>query len=125
MNPNILKDTLIKLLNSPVEKEPEYAEEPPPEITAGHVADIHNLATAADAAVFIDAIEQNIQLAEMCADAKHRATRLAYLKKANRSQRCQHMKLNGEGCGSPAVRGEKFCHFHAQAHAPSIDIPVI
>jgi hypothetical protein len=26
--------------------------------------------------------------------------------------RCQHTRLNGQRCGSPALRGESHCHFH-------------
>jgi hypothetical protein len=26
--------------------------------------------------------------------------------------RCQHLKVNGTQCGSPALRDEKFCYFH-------------
>jgi hypothetical protein len=26
--------------------------------------------------------------------------------------RCQHTRLNGQNCGSPALRGESHCHFH-------------
>ena len=25
---------------------------------------------------------------------------------------CQHIKVNGERCGSPTLRGEEFCYFH-------------
>jgi hypothetical protein len=28
---------------------------------------------------------------------------------------CGHIKDNGEPCGSPALKGEKLCHFHARA----------
>ncbi len=27
---------------------------------------------------------------------------------------CQHIKANGERCGSPAITGRHFCHFHAE-----------
>ena len=29
-------------------------------------------------------------------------------------RRCQHIKTNGTQCGSPALRGEPFCHFHQE-----------
>jgi len=29
-------------------------------------------------------------------------------------RRCQHIKVNGTQCGSPALRGERFCHFHRE-----------
>lgn len=124
------RDTLLRILNSPVEpaedeSDAENNDEPPCEVTRKDVAYIPKLATAGEAARFIYEIDRNIELLEMRADASARAKRLAYLKKANRAKRCQHMKLNGEGCGSPALRRQKFCHFHAQTHAPGIDIPVI
>ncbi len=29
---------------------------------------------------------------------------------------CEHIKPGGTQCGSPSVRGEKYCHYHAGAH---------
>jgi hypothetical protein len=129
MNRNTLRETLIRVLNSPVQVADDstggYDDEPPREITAEDVAGIPNLATSADAAAFLEDVDRNIELIEMRADAAARAKKLEYLKKANSRKRCEHVKLNGESCGSPAVRGERFCHFHGQAHAPSIDFPLI
>jgi hypothetical protein len=31
-------------------------------------------------------------------------------------RRCQHIKVNGTQCGSPALREEKYCYFHAICH---------
>jgi hypothetical protein len=28
--------------------------------------------------------------------------------------RCQHVRVNGTQCGSPALRGKRFCYFHAR-----------
>jgi hypothetical protein len=52
--------------------------------------------------------------------------------------RCQHIKINGTQCGSPALRRNKFCFFHKKWHeqririnasqtrrARSIDLPVL
>src|SRR5882724_12109008 len=53
--------------------------------------------------------------------------------------RCQHIKVNGIQCGSPALRGDRFCYFHKRWHEhhitiaeakslkvrPSIDVPVL
>jgi len=33
----------------------------------------------------------------------------------NRAPRCQHIRLNGRGCGSPALHGESLCYFHDRA----------
>jgi len=37
---------------------------------------------------------------------------------------CEHIKLGGGRCGSPALRGEHFCYFHAGAHRaiPSLNL---
>ena len=37
---------------------------------------------------------------------------------------CQHIKLGGGRCGSPAVRGQDYCYFHASAHRtiPSVNL---
>lgn len=31
-------------------------------------------------------------------------------------RRCHHIKVNGTQCGSPALREEKYCYFHAICH---------
>ena len=40
---------------------------------------------------------------------------------------CQHIKVNGTRCGSPSLRGRKFCYFHYNVTRSliSTDIPVI
>ena len=37
-------------------------------------------------------------------------------------RRCQHIKVNGIQCGSPALRDEKCCYFHLQWRRQSRDI---
>jgi hypothetical protein len=53
--------------------------------------------------------------------------------------RCQHIKVNGTQCGSPAVRCNRFCFFHKRWHEnhitiaeassrqvrPCLDVPVL
>ena len=53
--------------------------------------------------------------------------------------RCQHIKVNGTQCGSPAVRRNRFCFFHKRWHEqhiviatalsqqiqPCLDVPVL
>ncbi len=34
----------------------------------------------------------------------------------NFPNRCQHIKVNGTQCGSPALRRNKFCYFHKRHH---------
>ncbi|MGD0929293.1 MAG: hypothetical protein ABR902_01455 [Candidatus Korobacteraceae bacterium] len=37
---------------------------------------------------------------------------------------CRHLKLGGGRCGSPAMRGQDYCYFHAGAHRtiPAVDL---
>jgi hypothetical protein len=37
-------------------------------------------------------------------------------------RRCQHIKVNGIQCGSPALRNERHCYFHDQSRAMSRQI---
>ena len=36
--------------------------------------------------------------------------------------RCQHIKVNGTQCGSPALRSEKYCYFHLRWALKSMEI---
>jgi hypothetical protein len=36
--------------------------------------------------------------------------------------RCQHLKINGTQCGSPALRRNRFCYFHKRHHEERIAI---
>ena len=38
---------------------------------------------------------------------------------------CEHVKLGGGRCGSPAMRGQHYCYFHAPGHRviPSLNLP--
>ena len=36
--------------------------------------------------------------------------------------RCQHIKTNGTQCGSPALRGEKFCYHHRENKPEQIKV---
>jgi hypothetical protein len=120
LNRNVVHDAMIKLLNQRV-----YSDDPPITITAEDVAGIPDLACTQEAADFIDAVQENIDLINLRADAAMRAKKLEDLKKANAAKRCRHVKFSGEDCGSPALRNLEYCHFHAQIHAACVDIPVI
>lgn len=37
-------------------------------------------------------------------------------------RRCQHIKVNGTQCGSPALRDEKYCYYHLQCHQKNMEI---
>jgi hypothetical protein len=36
--------------------------------------------------------------------------------------RCQHIKVNGTQCGSPALRRNRFCYFHKRHHEEQIEL---
>lgn len=54
----------------------------------------------------------------------HQRTRAAL-----QAPRCQHIRLNGQRCAAPALRGQEHCHFHDSArhaaHTISSDLPFI
>jgi len=37
-------------------------------------------------------------------------------------RRCQHIKVNGTQCGSPAVRDEKYCYFHMRWRSANMSV---
>jgi len=37
-------------------------------------------------------------------------------------RRCQHIKSDGTQCGSPALRNDKFCHFHQESRPERVEI---
>jgi hypothetical protein len=39
---------------------------------------------------------------------------------ANFPKRCEHIKINGTQCGSPALRRNRFCYFHKRHHEQRI-----
>jgi len=38
---------------------------------------------------------------------------------AQQAPRCQHIKVNGQRCAAPALRGESHCHFHKRIESPA------
>jgi hypothetical protein len=36
-------------------------------------------------------------------------------------KRCQHIKINGTQCGSPALRDSKHCYYHIRYHWPELE----
>jgi len=41
------------------------------------------------------------------------------MQEAHEAPRCQHIRMNGRRCGSPALRGENYCYFHDSVENPS------
>ena len=38
---------------------------------------------------------------------------------AQQAPRCQHIKVNGQRCAAPALRGDSHCHFHNHIESPA------
>jgi hypothetical protein len=39
-------------------------------------------------------------------------------------RRCQHLRINGTQCGSPALREEKYCYFHARYYRTKMEAAI-
>jgi len=66
----------------------------------------------------IENVDDHERWQELREDAKRRTSRwLSGIKKAEEAPRCQFVKVNGKGCGSPAVNGKTLCYYHAEAEA--------
>ena len=44
----------------------------------------------------------------------------ARLQRAQHAPRCQHIKVNGVRCGSPALRRASYCYFHQRLRRPRL-----
>jgi hypothetical protein len=66
----------------------------------------------------IENVDDHERWRELREAAKRRTSQwLSGIKKAEEAPRCQFVKLDGSGCGSPAVKGETMCYFHGDARA--------
>jgi hypothetical protein len=66
----------------------------------------------------IENVDDHERWQELREDAKSRTSQwLSGIKKAEEAPRCQFVKVNGKGCGSPALNGETMCYFHGDARA--------
>lgn len=100
--------------------------DPVKQVTPEDVAGLDKMQSVAHIDDVLDDIEKNIKLISHREYTRLRGERLQNLEKAHRSPRCRHVRLNGQQCGSPAVGGEQYCHFHGMAHTRSgFEFPVI
>jgi hypothetical protein len=99
--------------------------DPPRELTPTEIAGIAGLNSEGQLQDLIEDIDANLAVLKLRDWADLKAERLEYLKKAHRAPRCQHIRLNDKACGSPAVSGQMYCHFHGEAIAPVFEFPVI
>jgi hypothetical protein len=55
------------------------------------------------------------------------ASAIRKLEEANITPRCQHIKVDGSRCGSPAMRQRKFCYYHLRAAVQSkrLEMPLL
>jgi|tagenome__1003787_1003787.scaffolds.fasta_scaffold20148045_1 hypothetical protein len=125
---NPLRESMLRLLKSPApprEDPNDIQIDPPPAIDPQRIAGIPKLGSLGEGVGLFEDINRNIELLEGLDELTGRAQRLEYLKKANEAKRCEHLKLDGTSCGSPAVRGHQYCYFHGQVYAPPYDLPAI
>ena len=100
--------------------------DPPKPVTPEDVAGLDQLRSLAHVDDVLEDIEENIKLINHREYTRLRGERLQNLEKAHRAARCQHVRLNGKPCGSPAVSGEQHCHFHGMAKTDlCLELPVI
>src|SRR5438874_9348609 len=62
----------------------------------------------------IGRLEAHQQWDKLKHTAREKATWFANLRHAGQAERCKHTKSNGIPCGSPAIKGDSFCHWHNQ-----------
>jgi len=59
--------------------------------------------------------EPNLQAESQEPQAESRQSGVAF-----HAARCQHIKVNGTQCGSPALKDKQFCHFHSQCRPAQV-----
>ena len=126
MSDNPLREAALRLLNQPApDPDDDLDMTPPPAIDPEKLTAIPKLGSLEEAGELGNDINRNIELLEVIDELALRADRFERLKEANGAKRCEHLKINGKTCGSPAVRGQVYCHYHGQAYAPLLEVPVI
>jgi hypothetical protein len=113
------------LLQSPDEEPEEDFFAVPHPISSRQIEDIPMLPNVGDAAQLVTDMTAEIDLIEARSQAAAKAERLENLRKARNAPRCRHVLSSEDPCGSPALKGQEYCRFHGQAHAPEIELPVI
>ena len=123
---NPLRESLIRLLKQPVHDPADDLDmTPPPELDPERLAGIPQLSSLEQVGLLAEDIARNIELLQGREGVTLEAHKLDQLKEANAAQRCEHMMITGKTCGSPAVKGLPYCHYHGQAHAPVFEFPVL
>jgi hypothetical protein len=123
---SILSEAIQRtLLQSPEEEPEEDFFAVPHPICARQIEDIPMLPSVGDAAQLVTEMTAEIDLIEARSQAAAKAERLENLRKARNAPRCRHVLSSDDPCGSPALKGQEYCRFHGQAHAPEIELPVI
>ena len=90
---------------------------PPPEPTPEELSNIDELPPP-ELETLIGKLEAHQQWDKLKKAAREKAAWWSSnLKQAHQSQRCGHTKPNGLPCGSPAIKGENFCHWHSEARS--------
>lgn len=123
---NPLREAAIRLLSEPVNDPADGLDiTPPPPIDPERLASIPQLDSLEQVGKLANDINRNIELLTGREELAEHAHKLDQLRQANGAKRCEHMMITGKTCGSPAVRGLMWCHYHGQAHAPIFEFPVL
>ena len=125
MKNTFFREAILQALNEPVVDPDELDMTPPAAVDPKKLAAIPDLGSLKEAADLGIVINRNIELLQGLDGLTLRALELERLKKANGAKRCEHLRLNGKTCGSPALRGGHFCHYHEQAKSPAFELPVV
>ena len=113
------------LVRRPFQEQAEELFTAPRPISAREIAEIPTLPSMGDAVRLATEVTAEIELMEARTDLAAKAERLENLRKAKDAPRCRHVLSNDDPCGCPALKGQEYCRFHGQAHAPEIELPII
>jgi hypothetical protein len=125
----VWREAILRGLEEPVRKTVDEEDDieitPPPPIDPAKLAAVSEIGSLEEGIPLYQAITRNIELLEGREELARKAQRLEYLKLANGARRCEHIKIDGTGCGSPAINGNSYCYFHERLHKPAPELPAI
>src|SRR5579884_1882815 len=89
------------------------------------VAELDGLESYREVRDLRDEIAEDVKIADARREAELKARRLQYLRAARLAPRCNHVKPNGQRCGSPAMGREDFSYFHHLARMSVNSFPIL
>ena len=100
----------------PVER-PKPKPYSPPEVTPDELANIDQMGPE-QLIDILERVQRRAQWEIMKETSREQLIwLLKNLEKADEAARCNHVKPDGTTCGSPALKGQKFCHWHSETRA--------